>query len=136
AALYAKGDVEGAIRSHREAIHLDPKLAQAHTNLGLALYDKGDFEAAIRSYREAIRLDPKLALAYGALGQALLGQGHFRDARQALRRCQQLLPPRHSLQRLAAQLLQQCPPALYLSPSLHAVLQGQPASADPAASVP
>src|SRR5262249_28872114 len=82
---------------------------------------------------KAIRRAPKHTKAHGALGQALLSQGHFLDAQQALRRCQQLLPPGHPLQRLTAQLLQQCQQGLDLQPVLEAVLQGQPAPADPVA---
>src|SRR5262249_13990338 len=121
---------EGAIRSCREAIRLDPKDAKAHFNLGNALRARGDLEGALRSYREAIRVDPKDALPYGALGQTLLRQGHLRQARRPLRRCQQLLPPGDSHQRRTAQLLQQCQQGLDLLPRLEAVLQGQPAPAD------
>ena len=49
-------------RGHRrvpQAIHLDPKYALAHNNLGNALADKGRLDEAIAEYREAIDLDPK-----------------------------------------------------------------------------
>src|SRR5262249_27361485 len=84
---------------------------------------------------KAIRRAPKHTKAHGALGQALLSQGHFLDAQQALRRCQQLLPPGHPLQRPTAQLLQQCQQGLDLQPVLEAILQGQPAPPDPVAQV-
>jgi tetratricopeptide (TPR) repeat protein len=66
-----KGDPDGAIASHREAIRLDPQLAPAHDNLGLALQAKGNLNGAIAAYQEAIRLDPKLASAHTNLGSIL-----------------------------------------------------------------
>jgi Flp pilus assembly protein TadD len=94
-ALNAKGDVEGAISSHREAIRLGPEHAQVHTNLGYALHGKGDVEGAIRSWRQAIRIDPKHVQAHTNLGVALLDKGDVEGAisshREAIR-----LDPKHA----------------------------------------
>lgn len=43
---------------YREAIRLDPSMAQARTNLGNVLYQRGDKNAAIRQYQDALRVDP------------------------------------------------------------------------------
>jgi tetratricopeptide (TPR) repeat protein len=81
--------VDGAIRSYREAIRLDPSLAEAHNNLGNVLLDKGGVDGAIRCYREAIRLDPSLAVAHSNLGNALRENGEvdgaIRSCREAIR---------------------------------------------------
>ncbi len=59
-----KGDSDAAIAAFTEAIRLDPKLANAYTDRGVAYEGKGDLDKAIADYAEAIRLDPKTALAY------------------------------------------------------------------------
>jgi Flp pilus assembly protein TadD len=48
-----------AIKEFREAIALDPDLADAHNNLGIALIAKDRVDEAIEAYREAIELDPE-----------------------------------------------------------------------------
>jgi tetratricopeptide (TPR) repeat protein len=62
--------VEGAIRSYREAIRIDPKFALAHNNLGWALQGKGDLDGAIAAYKEALRFDPKQQYALNNLPRA------------------------------------------------------------------
>jgi tetratricopeptide (TPR) repeat protein len=66
----AKGDIARAIVDYDDAIELDPKLALAHLNRGIALEAKGNTDLAIADYDEAIRLDPKLASAYSKRGIA------------------------------------------------------------------
>jgi tetratricopeptide (TPR) repeat protein len=72
--------VDDAIACHRKAIALDPKLAMAHTNLGVALWDKGKVEEAFACYQEAVALDPKLAMAHLGLGVALWNKGKVEEA--------------------------------------------------------
>src|SRR5262249_1890473 len=62
------------------AIDLDPKVALAHYNLGLALYRKGRVDEAVAAYRQAIDLDPKQALAHNNLGIALYSKGLLTEA--------------------------------------------------------
>jgi tetratricopeptide (TPR) repeat protein len=66
-----------ALASHREAIRLNPNLADAHNGVGNVLRDKRNLNAAIDAYKEAIRLDPKQAFVHSNLGHALRDQ---RDA--------------------------------------------------------
>jgi Flp pilus assembly protein TadD len=56
--LHRAGDLEAAVKAYREAIALDPKNAEARSNLGAALAALGRYEEAIQSYREALRLAP------------------------------------------------------------------------------
>jgi tetratricopeptide (TPR) repeat protein len=72
--------VDEAIREYRQAIHLDPKDATAHCNLGLALYNQGRLDDAIREYRTALALDPRYATAHCNLGLALYNKGRLDDA--------------------------------------------------------
>jgi len=50
------GDFDKAIADSTEAIRLDPTLAGAYNNRGLAYAEKGDFDKAVSDYSEAIRL--------------------------------------------------------------------------------
>jgi tetratricopeptide (TPR) repeat protein len=66
---------EDAAQAYREALRVDPKAAQAHTNLGTLLHDKGDYAGAKASYEEALTLRPapdrlwNLALVCEQLGE-------------------------------------------------------------------
>ena len=55
----AKGDLEGALQDHNEAIRLKPDLAEAFSNRGIVRSDKGDLEGALQDYNDAIRLGYK-----------------------------------------------------------------------------
>ena len=66
--LNQKGQYDEAIPILRTAIELDPKNANAHSNLGLALNQKGQYGEAIPILRTAIELDPKHAIAHNNLG--------------------------------------------------------------------
>ncbi len=70
-ALHRSGDLEGAVRAYRDAIALDPRNPQLHSNLGAAFAALGRYEEAIAAYREALGVAPgdaqirtNLALAY------------------------------------------------------------------------
>ncbi len=91
---YRKGldfDVSGkpseAMREYREAIRLDPTLAEAHSNLGVILKDLGKLDEAIKEYREAIRLDPTLGEAHNNLAIALYFKGDYAGAWKEVKLC-------------------------------------------------
>ena len=52
-----KKDYEGAIRDLQKAIELDPDLAIARNNLGLAYFYQGKMEDAVREYSKAIKME-------------------------------------------------------------------------------
>ena len=67
----------------RQAIHLDPLLAQAHAVLGFADYAQDwDFANAETELRSAIQLDPSQADYHDWLGLLLATQGRFDDGLQ------------------------------------------------------
>lgn len=70
------GQTQEAEHNLREALRLDPKLAQAHYRLGSVLEHRGQLQAAVPELKAAIQLDdkyaePHIALAhiYNQLGQ-------------------------------------------------------------------
>ena len=53
-------------------MRIDPRYAQAHSNLGFALANSGGrWQEAIAEYEAALRIDPNLAEAHLNLGNAL-----------------------------------------------------------------
>jgi tetratricopeptide (TPR) repeat protein/serine/threonine protein kinase len=84
------GQSEKAFASAERAIAIEPTLAFAHGQRGLALLQLGkDLDGAIASLREAIRLGGSTSKARVNLGFALWRQGKFEEAitadREALR---------------------------------------------------
>lgn len=74
-----------ALRLAQQAIHDNPRLAEAHFAAGLALSRAGHWRQAIPQYQTALRLDPggitavyQLALAYQRTGQTALAQQMLR----------------------------------------------------------
>lgn len=74
---------QAAIRSQRNAIRYDPKLFQAHGELGYALRKTGDYAAALESYDKALAIQPAYAEAIEYRAEAYLGLNRINDARQA-----------------------------------------------------
>jgi Tfp pilus assembly protein PilF len=88
----AAGDLCRAEACFREAIRLEPELAQLHTNLALLLEQQGKPLEAEHSYRRAITLDPFLPRSHLNLGALLTGQKRFADAKAACLRALELDP--------------------------------------------
>lgn len=84
-ALGQRGDLNGAIAAHREAVRLAPTDATAHNNLAIVLRQLGDADGAIAACREAIRLDPEFAPTYDTLGISLQRKRDLDGAIEALR---------------------------------------------------
>ena len=64
-----------ALADCNKAIELDPKLAGAYSNRGVAHLEKGELDRAIADCNKAIELDPKLAEAYNNRGAAYIEKG-------------------------------------------------------------
>jgi Flp pilus assembly protein TadD len=90
--LLARRQLAEAISEYRAAIQLDPNLAQAWCNLGLALRASGDLPAAISAYWRAIELLPNVAEIHLNLGVALAAAGMANEAVAAWRRSIKLAP--------------------------------------------
>ncbi len=54
--LARRGQLDSAIELFREALRLQPQLAEAHESLARALASQGKREEAIQHYQEALRI--------------------------------------------------------------------------------
>jgi serine/threonine-protein kinase len=77
-----KRDPDGALPCFRKALAIDPKLADAYRNIGIALIAKGEKyeKEAIGYFRQAIHHAPKLVPAHASLGISLARQGKMDEA--------------------------------------------------------
>lgn len=91
-ALAEKGDLDGAIAEYREALRLNPNLAEAHDKLGRALWRKRDLEGAAKELRTAIRLRPDFSGSYVFLYIVLSQLGDLDGAIAAMREAIRLSP--------------------------------------------
>jgi tetratricopeptide (TPR) repeat protein len=71
------GTGDDAIAACSRLLALEPKLAGAYYNRGIAYFGKGDYDWAISDYDRAIRLDPKFAPAYNNRGNAYNSKGDY-----------------------------------------------------------
>jgi len=90
--LKLKDDVPAAIAEWKEAIRLDPKLADAYYSLGVTLWQSGDFPAAAEQLRSAIQLQPDYAEAHYTLGTVLKQMSKLPEAADELRQAIRLQP--------------------------------------------
>ncbi len=58
-----RGDLQGALESHRRAYQLDPSQPELSNNLGAALAALGDYRKAVEAYQRALALRPGFATA-------------------------------------------------------------------------
>jgi tetratricopeptide (TPR) repeat protein len=74
---------EEAMAAYRRALEIDPRLADAHLNLGRLLHERGEPAAAEAHYRQALAVRPDDATAAFNLGVALQDLGRLEDAAAA-----------------------------------------------------
>ena len=83
-AAYARSEMYPEAESVlRQAIGLDPNLAQAHYNLGGLRYVRGDYTGAIASGKRVIELQPNHADAWRMLTWSYYRSGDLTNAREA-----------------------------------------------------
>ena len=83
---------EEALISLEQAIQLDPQLALAHNNKGMALWSLNRHEEALISLEQAIQLDPQLALVHNNKGLVLESLNRHEEALISLEQAIQLDP--------------------------------------------
>lgn len=83
AAAQQRGDLERAADAYRRAIEIDPRLAEAHANLGAVFARLGQYEEAVLSYQRALAISPGLTAARLNLGLAHYRAGKLGAASEA-----------------------------------------------------
>lgn len=79
-----RGDNASAESCCRQALALDPKLAAAHYNLGIALRSQGKFAEACQSFRRATELQANYSDAMDALAHAYISLYDWPAAAQVM----------------------------------------------------
>jgi tetratricopeptide (TPR) repeat protein len=74
------GKLREALALLRAAVRLEPRVAEAHNNLGNALALSRRFDAALSSYRSAISLKSDFAEAHNNIANALMAKGRKDEA--------------------------------------------------------
>jgi Flp pilus assembly protein TadD len=91
-AFLSAGRLNDAIAELSLAASLDPRLAEAHSLLGLAYDHKGLHDRAKDAYDRAIKNDPEDAQTLNNLGFSLYRNGNYRAAVDKLKRAARLAP--------------------------------------------
>ena len=81
-----------AAESYRNALKIQPQLAEMQFNLGSVLYQLGDIQGAIQQYQKAIQIKPDLVVAYFNLGIAYQNESQFDQALGAYQKAIELEP--------------------------------------------
>lgn len=79
----SRNDLQAALAEFREAVKLDPLLADAHTKLGLTYKATGELEKAADSLESAVRLDPQNFKSTFELGEVYRMLNRFSQAVRA-----------------------------------------------------
>ena len=90
--LREQGKLAEAEAHCREALRLQPDLAGAHNNLGVALQEQGKLNEALAHYQEALRLQPDVYLPHFNIGNVLSLSGRVEEAISSYRRALRLKP--------------------------------------------
>jgi tetratricopeptide (TPR) repeat protein len=88
----APGDVMEAYAHALQAVHLEPRMAEAHACLGELEARRGHPEQALGHYRVASRIDPTNHRYQNNLGLGLVGTGQLTEALTAFRESLSLHP--------------------------------------------
>jgi Tfp pilus assembly protein PilF len=78
--LTKQSNYKAALPKVREALRLDPNLAEAHKNLALIFCDTGRPEDGILEAREAIRLKPDVDKSHFVMGHILFALGDYESS--------------------------------------------------------
>ena len=104
-AIWAKGDLDEAVRHYRRALQIDPDHTEAHGNLGNALAEQGRLDEAIGHYRQALRTEPNNAGLHHNLGRGLVMAGQLAGALEHFQEAVRLKPNRPDSLNSIAQIL-------------------------------
>src|SRR5262245_60309445 len=87
-----RGQFYHAEKASRQALQLNPNLAEAHLNLGAALHQQHRATEALESYQRAIAINPRMGVAYSNLADALCHLGRLDEAESVARKAIEIDP--------------------------------------------
>jgi tetratricopeptide (TPR) repeat protein len=91
--VYASlGRYQDAIEAIKQAIRIEPDLAEAHYDLGVAYGKLGRWQDAVEAYKQAIRIKPNYAEAHNNLGNVYPRLGRYQDAIEAYKQAIRIKP--------------------------------------------
>lgn len=106
-----------AIAYYRQAINLQPNLAEAHYHLGVVLQAEGELEAGIDCLQTALQINPNYGEAYMCLGLIYQTQHQLNEAAAVYRQGLKLINP-HYAAAIKSQPVAEFVPEKYASPEL------------------
>jgi serine/threonine protein kinase/Flp pilus assembly protein TadD len=89
--------LDTAIQKSKNALHIDPTLAEAHKALGLVYYTRSWFQKSLSENRRALELSPNYDPAIANLGSIYLNLGELDQALYYLHTAQKLNPTNPSI---------------------------------------
>jgi len=90
--LDGMGDTNGAVKSFKRAIEMNPEMFESRNDLGAVYFKNKDYGLAEASFGAALRLKPEASASRFNLGLCLARQGRYSDAIQELERVIQATP--------------------------------------------
>ncbi len=90
--LEGQGKYAEAAVTYRNALAIEPGIAEIYFNLGVVSGHLGKIDESIASYKKAISLKPQLAVAHFNLGFVLQEQGKLEDAAECYRKAISIEP--------------------------------------------
>jgi tetratricopeptide (TPR) repeat protein len=86
------GKFDESKKTYKEALKIEPNLAEIHNNLGLLYLKIKKLDDAVVSFHEAVKKNVNYALAYVNLGKALIELEQFDDAIKAYEKALEIDP--------------------------------------------
>jgi len=86
------GNYAKAIEAYKQAIRIDPDLADAYYNLGLAYDELGFYKDAIEAYKQTIHINPDYASPFYSLGRIYSLNGLYKDSIEAYKQAIRIDP--------------------------------------------
>jgi adenylate cyclase len=88
----AEENLMQAEEASREAVELDPNLAEAHASRGFALGQRQRYDEAAEEFRRAMELNPRLFEAYYYYGTVAFAAGRLETAAEMFERATEVAP--------------------------------------------
>ena len=105
-AYLSENEIQRALDAYARCLSLNPNMAEAHYNAGVAHHLSGNLAGAVQSYRTALNLRPDLPQAHFNLGHALAELSQVNAAAAAYRKALLLEPQNASAAYNLGNLLQ------------------------------